>query len=171
MKKIVRLLTTALIMAGFMSMSVFAKESDETASSNQEVSVVDVEAVVQDVSYDFNESASTNADDEIAPQALGKVIGFGAGTITGGSGTITVSLPSGNWWADFVASISYTTRSDIVNVSVRTPEGNTFYLGTLSGTGSQTSPHQETYAPAGDYLFYFSTTNTESFNVSGYIYD
>lgn len=164
MKKIIRLLTTALIMAGIMSMPVLAKESDDATSVNQEVAVVDAAS-------DVDGSMSANPDDGIEPQALGKLLASGAGTITGGSGTITVSLPAGNWWADFVAAIGYTNRDSIVEVSVRTPEGNTFYLGSLSGTGSRTSAHQETYAPAGDYLFYFSTTNTDSFNVIGYIYD
>lgn len=109
------------------------------------------------------------AENVASTYALGKVLASGAGTIHG-TGTITVYLPSGNWWADFVAHVTYTSESGMVSCSVRTPEGKTFELGDIYNAGGQTTAHQETYAPAGNYTFYFLSTISE-YNVTAFIHD
>ena len=132
-------------------MSVFAKGNDNVQPEEQG-------AIVETASVD----AATRA-------SLGKVLAAGSGTIHG-SGTITVYLPSGNWWADFVASVAYASSSGIVNCSVKTPDNKTINLGSINGSGHSTDSHEETYAPAGNYTFYFTSTISE-YNVVAYIYD
>lgn len=123
----------------------------------------------QEAAVDADKEMAT--DDGIAPASLGKLLASRTTTIYGGSGTLTVNLPSSNWWADFVAGIGYTEQSGIVTCSVLTPDGNTYDLGDISGTGSQTGALQLTYAPAGNYTFYFSSAITTPYDVIAYIYD
>lgn len=152
MKTFKRLLTMVLTVATIASpMTAFAKENDNVQSEEQG-------AIVQTAAID----ASTRA-------SLGKVLAAGSGTIYK-SGTITVYLPSGNWWADFVASVAYASSNGIVNCSVKTPDGKTINLGSINGSGHSTDSHEETYAPAGNYTFYFTSTISE-YNVVAYIYD
>ena len=152
MKTFKRLLTMVLTVATIASpMTAFAKENDNVQSEEQG-------SIVQTAAID----ASTRA-------SLGKVLATGTATIHG-TGTLTINLPSGNWWADFVAGIGYTPQSGVVNCSVRTPDGKTFSLGSISGTGSRTDSHEEAYAPAGNYTFYFMSTIPE-YQVIAYIYD
>lgn len=152
MKTFKRLLTMVLTVATIASpMTAFAKENDNVQSEEQG-------AIVQTAAID----ASTRA-------SLGKVLASGMATIHG-SGTLTLTLPSGNWWADFVAGVTYAPGNGMVSCSVRTPDGKTFNLGNLYGAGTQTSSHEETYAPAGNYTFYFSSTMSE-YHVTAFIYD
>ena len=135
-------------------MNVFAMEpTDGEQTERQETAIVETGATVA----------------EISPQSVGQILATGVGTIYG-TGTITVFLPSGNWFADFVAGVSYASQGGIVNCSVRTPDGKTFSLGSISGSGKQTDSHQETYASAGNYTFYFSSTIPE-YNVYARIHD
>lgn len=151
MKKFIAMLlvVTTLI----CPMNAFAKGTDAETTERQGIAVA---------------SEVVNTAD---PQSLGKALASGVKTITGGSGTLSITLPTGNWWADFVVCIGQTNRNDVVTCSVKAPNGNTYNLGSMSGTGSSTDPYQIAYAPAGTYTFYFLTSNTDSVTVMAYIYD
>lgn len=153
-KRFLAILMTLAMAIGFTT-SVFAAEPADVLST--EPTAVATEAAV------VSEEAST--------RSLGKLLTFGSTTITGGSGVLYVTLPSGNYWADLVAQISYTSQSGAVVCSVTTPDGNYIGLGTISGSGSSTYAHEVFYAPAGTYAFYFSSANTEPMEVAAYIYD
>lgn len=101
----------------------------------------------------------------------GSIIATSAGTIYGGSGAIAVYLQSGNFWADLVAGIGYTSETGVVTITVLTPDEDVVSLGSISGSGSSTLSRQLTYAPAGTYYFYFSSTNSEPMEVYARIYD
>lgn len=147
-KRLIALLMT-LVMALSLSVSAFAAEP-----------------------VDVTQGLTTAASEEISTrQSLGNQLAFNATTITGGSGVLYVTLPSGNYWADFVAKIGYTSQSGLVICSVTTPNGKYIDLGVISGSGSSTRAHEEFYAPAGTYAFYFSSANTEPMEVAAYIYD
>lgn len=112
-----------------------------------------------------------SVSNEVSTMALGDQLAFGATTITGGSGVLYVNLPSGNFWADLVAGIGYSSQNSPVAVTVTTPDGNIIDLGTISGSGSSTYSYELFYAPAGTYAFYFTSAITSSFEVVAYIYD
>lgn len=138
-------------------MSVSAKESTDLYMQD----VITGEELADD-------AASSSG---ISPMALGNVIATGTMTIYGGSGILTVTLPSGNWFADLRAGIAYAEQRGIVNCTVLAPDGNHYNLGTLSGSGSSTGAHQITYAPAGEYKFYFESGLTGEYKVVAYIHD
>lgn len=146
-KRLIALLMT-LVMALGLSVSAFAAEPVD---------------VTQEPTATVSEEAST--------RAAGKQLAFNATSITGGSGVLNVYLTSGNFYADLIAGIGYTSKSDPVICSVITPDGDEISLGTISGTGSETYTHELFYAPAGTYSFYFYTTNTSSIEVYAGIYD
>lgn len=147
-KRLVALLMT-LVMALGLSVSAFAAEP------------VDVTA----------EPTSTVLEEASTRDSLGKIIASATTSIHGGSGSLTVYLPSGNFFADFVAQIGYTSESGIVTCSVTTPNGQYINLGSISGTGSRTYSQEIGYAPAGEYIFYFTSAFTTTYDVIGYIYD
>ena len=103
--------------------------------------------------------------------SLGDVIAAGSTTIYGGSGFLYVKLPTWNLWADIQAGIDLTSQNGPVRCTVVTPDGDELYLGTISGSGSRTGTAELTYAPAGTYQFYFSSSNTSPFDVCAFIYD
>lgn len=112
------------------------------------------------------------SSEEVSTRAsLGDVIAAGATTIYGGSGSLSVYLSSGNFWADIVAQIGYTDQGGIVTCGVRTPDGDVLDLGNISGTGSKTNSYELFYAPAGTYTFYFSSAITTPYEVAAFIYD
>ncbi len=112
------------------------------------------------------------SSEEVSTRAsLGDVIAAGATTIYGGSGSLSVYLSSGNFWADIVAQIGYTDQGGIVTCGVRTPDGDVLDLGNISGTGSRTNSYELFYAPAGTYTFYFSSAITTPYEVAAFIYD
>lgn len=112
------------------------------------------------------------SSEEVSTRAsLGDVIAAGATTIYGGSGSLSVYLSNGNFWADIVAQIDYAPQSGIVSVSVVTPNGDFINLGDISGSGSRTYSYELVYAPAGTYTFSFYTTITSGIDVSARIYD
>ena len=136
-----------------LPLSVYAKEETPEELPSQEVA--EMQAV----------------DDGIAPQAVGKVLATGTTTIYNGSGTLTITLPSGNWGADVAAGIAYVERSGLITCSVTTPDGDVVSLGSISGSGSNTGTRQLLYAPAGQYHFYFSSAISTPYKVIAYIYD
>ena len=116
MKKFLALFMT-FIMVFCFSVSAVAAEPEKV---NGELSLVSEETVV-------SESVSEQAE----PRAsVGDPIAFGATTITGGSGTLSVYLSSGNFWSDIVAGIGYASQNGSVTCSVVTPDGTSISLGT-----------------------------------------
>lgn len=112
-----------------------------------------------------------SVSNEVSTRAAGDVIAAGATTIYGGSGTLSVTLSSGNFWADIIARIDYTSQSGVVSCTVLTPDNDVINLGNISGTGSSTSPYELFYAPAGTYRFSFYSAITTPFEVSALICD
>ena len=115
--------------------------------------------------------SAVSQEDGVEPLGAGSIIASNVGTIYGGSGIISVNLPKGNFWADIVAGIGYTSESGIVTVTALTPDNRNLYLGTLSGSGSQTISQELSYAPAGTYLFYFESGIQSPIEVYARIYD
>lgn len=114
-------------------------------------------------------AVTTPEDTGIETQALGKVLATNGGTIYS-QGSIQVTLPSGNFSADFVAQIGYSPNNSLVTCTVRTPDNEYFNLGAMSGTGSKSS-YTMLYASAGTYTFTFSTGTNSPVEVACYIYD
>lgn len=104
-------------------------------------------------------------------QSVGSLIASNAGSISGGFGTLNVYLASGNWWADFMAGTANTGVSGSVMCSVRDPDGNVQYLGTISASNGHTSYEEFTYAKAGTYIFIFEANTTSTIEVYGHIFD
>ncbi len=157
MKKFLALFMT-FIMVFCFSVSAVAAEPEKV---NDELSLVSEETVV-------SESVSEQAE----PRAsVGDVIAGGSTTIYNGNGILRITLPSGNFWADIVAQIDYTSQNGIVSCSVLTPDGTTISLGNIVGSGSRTNAYEVFYASAGTYSFYFSSTITSPYDVSAFIYD
>ena len=154
-KRFLAILMTLAMAIGFTT-SVFAAEPADVLST--EPTAVATEAAVA------SEEASTRA-------SIGKVLAGGSTTINGGSGTLSVYLSGGNFWADIVAQIDYCDVYSGVRVTVRTPDGDVLELGTIAGSGSQTYSYELTYAPAGTYTFYFASAIPSSYGVSAFIYD
>ena len=116
-------------------------------------------------------AVSQNADEAVEERSLGNIIASGATTIYGGSGILSVHLNSGNFWADIVTGIGYSSESGGVTVSVLTPDDELINLGSMAGSGSTTRSYEMVYAPAGDYLFYFSSAVQTPMEVYARIYD
>lgn len=112
-----------------------------------------------------------SVSNEVSTMALGDVLATATTTIHGGSGSLTVYLPSGNFWTDFVAQIGYTSETGVVSCSVTMPDGTYISLGSISGSGARTYSQEVFYAPAGNYIFYFTSALSSSYEVIGYIYD
>lgn len=153
-KRFLAILMTLAMAIGFTT-SVFAAEPADVLST--EPTAVATEAAV------VSEEASTRA-------SIGKVLAAGAATINGGIGSLDVTLPSGNFWADLVVQIDYISSNSLVTISVRTPDGDVISLGSISGSGSRTNSYELVYASAGTYTFYFAST-ASSFDVTAFIYD
>ena len=117
------------------------------------------------------DSAATSVSEEDSTRALGNIIAIGTTTISGGSGSLAVNLSSGNFFADIVAQIDYTPQDSLVTVYVITPKGDRISLGDIYGSGSRTYSYELTYAPAGTYTFWFFSTISSNFEVTGFIYD
>lgn len=145
----------ALAMAIGCSVSAFAAEPTDVLSA--EPAAIASEADV--------------ASGEASTRAAGDVIAGASTTIYGGSGFLYVTLPTWNMWADIRAGIDRTTQNGLVTCTVVTPDGDEVYLGVISGSGSRTDYVELGFAPAGTYEFYFSSANTEPFDVCGFIYD
>lgn len=152
MKRFISVLL-ACAMCALFSTSVFAAEEPSQAPS-QEVA----------------EEVTTN-DTEASGRALGNLLATNGGTIYNGLGSISVTLPSGNFGADFVAVLGYSEVNTVVTCNVRDPNGNFFSLGSMSGNGSSTSTYSLLYAPAGTYTFSFVTGTSRPVEVACFIYD
>lgn len=146
-KRFLAVIMTIAIAASF-STTAFAEESSNVVPTDQKT-----------------------ASEEVSTQSLGDVIAAGTGTITGGSGIISVDLPAGNWWADLRAGIGYASETGVVSCIVHSPDGDTYSLGSMAGTGSYTGSVELMYAPAGTYQFYFYTAITSPIEVIALIYD
>ena len=153
-KRFLAILMTLAMAIGFTT-SVFAAEPADVLST--EPTAVATEAAV------VSEEAST--------RSLGKQLASNATTIYGGSGSLPVYLPSGNFWADLVVQIGYTDTNSLITCSVLTPNGNDISLGSIAGTGSSTSPYEIGYAPAGTYIFSFSSAIQTPYEVAAFIFD
>ena len=115
--------------------------------------------------------APTSVSDEVSTMSEGDVLASGSGSISGGSGSLSINLSSGNFWADLVAQIDYSDVYSNVTVTCRTPDGDILPLGTIAGSNSRTNSYELFYASSGTYTFYFTSAIPTTFYVSAYIYD
>ncbi len=113
----------------------------------------------------------TSVSDEASTRSLGNIIAGGSTTISGGSGTLNVYLPNGNFWADIVVTLGYAQQNGAIKCSVTTPNGTFIDLGTVSTNSPKTNSYELFYADAGTYTFYFYSAMTTSFNIAAYLYD
>lgn len=151
MKRFISIIMACIMCCCFASVSAFAQEVEPSQAPSQEVT----------------EQVSTDA----SIRSLGKVLATNGGTIYNGSGTIAVTLPSGNFSAKFIAQIGYADRSGIVTCTVQAPDGYYYNLGTMSGSGSSTDSYTVFYAQAGTYYFHFTSAISTPIEVACYIYD
>lgn len=112
---------------------------------------------------------TTPEDTGIETQSLGTLLASNIGTIYT-QGTIQVTLPQGNFSADFVAQIGYSPVSTVVTCWVTTPDGNYLDLGSMSGNGS-TRSYTLFYAQSGTYTFHFNTGTSQGVQLRCSIYD
>lgn len=116
--------------------------------------------------------ASTISTEEASTRSnLGDVLAAGSAQITGGIGVVYVNLPTWNLFADLQAGIGYTTDNGAVVCSVITPNGETYNLGAVSGTGSRSISVELPFAPSGTYAFYFTSAISTPFEAVAYIFD
>lgn len=152
MKRFISVLL-ACAMCALFSTSVFAAEEPSQAPS-QEVA----------------EEVTTN-DTEASERALGNLLATNGDTIYNGLGSISVTLPSGNFGADFVAVLGYCDVNTLVTCTVRDPNGNIYDLGSMSGNGNSTRAYNVLYAPSGTYTFTFITGTSHPVDIACFIYD
>lgn len=105
----------------------------------------------------------------IETQGLGTLLTSNIGTIYT-QGSVQVTLPKGNFSADFVAQIGYSPVSTVVTCWVTTPDGDTMNLGSMAGNGNSVS-YTMFYAPAGTYTFRFTTGTSQGVELRCSIYD
>lgn len=156
-KRFLALLMTLALAIGFTTSAFAAEPAKSKAVTSTSVSE-EVDAV------SVSEGASTRA-------SLGDVIAAGSGAISGGSGSLSIYLSSGNFWADIVAQIDSVDVYSNVSVTCSTPNGDIIPLGTIAGSNSRTISYEVFYASAGTYTFYFTSAIPTTFYVSAYIYD
>ena len=144
-KRFLAIMMSAL-MAFSASTSAFAAESADVSNDTN----------IQEV-----DTVSTDASD----RALGKILASGVATINNGSGSVTINLPNGSFDAYYYAQIGYTSVAVPVSCSVTDPDGYTYNLGTIMGTGSTTNSFHVGYAPKGQYTFSFVSASPVSYNV------
>lgn len=147
------LLALACVMCTLFSTSVFAAENLEKVPSQE---------VTDDV---------TANDMEASDRALGTLLATGGGTIYNGMGSISVTLPKGNFGADFVAVLGYCDVNTLVTCTVRDPDGDVYDLGSMVGNGSTSRAYNVFYASAGTYTFNFVTGTSHPVEVACFIYD
>ena len=104
-------------------------------------------------------------------KSAGSIIAAGAGSFSGGSGSITAYLAHGNWSADIEAGTSGPTVNGRVHCIVKFPNGRIYDLGTIDASGDQTELKTFTYCPSGTYTFSFAATTTHNIYVFARIYD
>lgn len=143
-KRFIGIMLSAL-MAFSASTSAFAAESADVSNDTN----------IQEV-----DTVSTDASD----RALGKILASASATLTG-SGTVTLNLPSGSSNAYYYAQIGYQSIPVPVVCSVTEPNGNSYNLGTIMGTGDITDSFDAGYAQAGQYTFTFISASTVPYNV------
>lgn len=143
-KRFIGIMLSAL-MAFSASTSAFAAESADVSNDTN----------IQEVN-----TVSTDASD----RALGKILASASATLTG-SGTVTLNLPSGSSGAYYYAQIGYQSINVPVVCSVTEPDGDTYNLGTIIGTGDMTDSFNAGYAEAGQYKFHFISASTVPYNV------
>lgn len=155
-KRFVALLMTLALAIGFTT-SAFAAEPTKSETIN-------LTSVSEEVD-------SVSASEDVSTRSAGKQLASNATTIYGGNGSLSVYLPSGNFWADLQVKVGYTDTNSLIMCSVLTPNGEDIYLGAISGTGSSTSLYELGYAPAGTYIFSFTSAIQTPYEMVAYIYD
>ena len=148
MKRFISIIMACIMFCCFASVSAFAQEVEPSQAPSQESEIIST---------------------DVSPMSLGKLLATAGGTIYG-SGSVRVTLPSGNFGAKFVARIGYTSESGLITCSVIDPDGDVYSLGSMSGSGSSSGSYEVFYAKAGTYTFYFSSTNSQ-YEVLCNIYD
>lgn len=99
----------------------------------------------------------------------GEILATASKKLTSSSGTLSVYLGSGHFFAKLHASASG--GSGLVSCSVNAPNGETYYLGSFRANGSYQSIDVELpYAKKGTYTFYFENSLNETYYVVGSIY-
>ena len=153
MKRVISIFMSVIIMVVTSAFGVSAVNVDRS------IAIPSQEAVVE----------TTTEDAGIETQGLGTLLTSNIGTIYT-QGSVQVTLPQGNFSADFVARIGYSDVNTLVTCTVRTPDGNYFDLGSMVGNGSSCS-YTMFYAQAGTYTFSFTTGTTSPVQVVCSIYD
>ncbi len=115
--------------------------------------------------------ATSASETPVTRQSVGNILTSCGGSISGGYGELTCYLGSGNWWADINAGVSSSNSSGAVSCYVDTPDGNSYYLGSLDASGGSTNYMEFTYCDPGTYTFRFEAGTYDEIYVYGRIYD
>lgn len=114
---------------------------------------------------------SANTLEEITPrQTIGKLLAGGANNFYG-DGYIYVYLDSGNSWADIQAGTGPSSCTGAVSISVKFPDGDWHYLGTVAANADHTIYNEFSYCPKGTYTFSFENSTNDWIQVYANIYD
>ncbi len=113
-----------------------------------------------------NVEAKTVVDNNLRSR---EVLATASKKLTSSTGTLSVYLGSGRFFAKLHASASG--GSGLVSCSVNAPNGETYNLGSFRANGSYQSIDVELpYAKKGTYTFYFENSLNETYYVVGSIY-
>lgn len=109
-----------------------------------------------------------NVENDTILRRSKRLVAYDQGHIDG-SGIITVHLDS-TLWGGYIELTASGGHGDVVNVSVRFPDGSIQVLGACSSDGAaSTGTHFYFHLPKGDYTFYME--GTDSYYALGCIYN
>lgn len=158
MKGLKTLVTLCMVFSLIFSMTAYAKERPSV------LPVSDGEVV--DIAVDDSAPTSENPTPRYS-----SIAAFNAGDISGGYGTVKVSLVGNITNGGIQAAVSSNGNSGNILCSVTFPNGATQSLGTMYAGGGQTQTVPFYNIPSGTYTFTFYPSSTATFKVMGYIYE
>ena len=94
------------------------------------------------------------------PQVIGSLLTSCGDSMSGGFGSISCYLASGNSNADICAGVSPSGVGGSVSCYVIFPNGAAQYLGSVPASGGNTGYFEFSYCPAGTYTFEFYASSS-----------
>lgn len=122
------------------------------------------------VSEDVVVSTESNGGSTVSPM-YSHTPGFNAGYISGGYGTLRVTIGKSISTAYFQAAVSSNNNSGNIEVFIEYPNGSIIGLGSMPASGGATILKTAYYIPSGTYTFLFYPSDLATYNVQSYIYE
>lgn len=115
-------------------------------------------------------AGDNGAGDEATEPTRSTCIDWDSDVTSGYGTTITLHLDHG-YYSPYFKAGAVGNGNNMVYITVTTPNGHTYPLGTVTADGSLTSDHYYTgTAPAGDYVFEFQGTDSGTTGFMAFIY-